>query len=136
MVLCSLLEMCVQSLKLSIQAISYRSLWSVHHPETFLNRIYWKKSKWSSCQKHLYKGLSKNRYSVDPSDLPIGLSVYIRNIYFHEHLRVLLLLLFFCCVLDCNLSSKNLLSLFLCFFKKSDALYFFPVNLSLLIVID
>ena len=36
----------------------------------------------------------------------------------------------------CNVSSKNLLSLFLCFFKKSDALYLFSTNWLLLIVID
>ena len=34
------------------------------------------------------------------------------------------------------MSSKNLLSLFLCFFKKSDALYLFPTNWLLLVVID
>ena len=32
--------------------------------------------------------------------------------------------------------SKNLLSLFLCFFKKSDALYLFSTNWLLLIVIN
>ena len=36
----------------------------------------------------------------------------------------------------CNVSSKNLLSLFLCFFKKSDALYLFSTNWLFLIVID
>ena len=35
-----------------------------------------------------------------------------------------------------NVSSKNLLSLFFCFFKKSDALYLFPRNWLPLIVID
>ena len=36
----------------------------------------------------------------------------------------------------CNVSTKNLLSLFLCFFKKSDALYVISTNWLLLIVID
>ena len=36
----------------------------------------------------------------------------------------------------CNVSSKNLPSLFLCFFKKSDALYLFPTNWLLSIVLD
>ena len=36
----------------------------------------------------------------------------------------------------CNVSRKNLLSLFLCLFKKSDFLHLFPTNSSLLIVID
>ena len=36
----------------------------------------------------------------------------------------------------CNVSSKNLLSLLLCFFKKPDALYLCPANWLLLIVID
>ena len=36
----------------------------------------------------------------------------------------------------CNVSTKNLLSLFLCFFKKSDALYVISTNWLLLIIID
>ena len=39
---------------------------------------------------------------------------------------------FFCC----NVSSKNLLSLFLCFFRKSCAPYLFLTNWLLIIVID
>ena len=50
---------------------------------------------------------------------------------FQERLRVFLI--HFC---YCNVSSKNLLFLFLCFFKKSDTLYLFPTNWLLLIVIN
>ena len=57
--------------------------------------------------------------------------LYIRNTYFQEDLRVFVIH-FFCC----NVSTKNVLSLFLCFFKKSDALYLFPTNWLLLMVID
>ena len=41
-----------------------------------------------------------------------------------------------CFFFDCNLSNKNLLSLFLYFFKKSDILYLFFTRWLLLIVID
>ena len=57
--------------------------------------------------------------------------LYIRNTYFQEDLRVFVIH-FFCC----SVSTKNVLSLFLCFFKKSDALYLFPTNWLLLMVID
>ena len=49
---------------------------------------------------------------------PLGTEVFVA--YFHYF----------------NVSSKNLLTLFICFFKKSDALYLFPTNWLLLIVID
>ena len=58
--------------------------------------------------------------------------LYIRNTYFQEHLKVFVVVVFF----DCNLSNKNLLSLFLYFFKKSDILYLFFPRWLLLIVID
>ena len=58
--------------------------------------------------------------------------LYIRNTYFQEHLKVFVVVVFF----DCNLSNKNLLSLFLYFFKKSDVLYLFFTKWLLLIVID
>ena len=48
-----------------------------------------------------------------------------------EHLRVFPIHFFYC-----NVSTKNLLSLFLCFFKKSDALYVISTNWLLLIIID
>ena len=48
-----------------------------------------------------------------------------------EHLKVFVIHFFYY-----NVSTKNLLSLFLCFFKKSDALYLFSTNWLLLIVID
>ena len=59
--------------------------------------------------------------------------LYIRNTYFQEHLKVFVVVVFF---FDCNLSNKNLLSLFLYFFKKSDILYLFFTRWLLLIVID
>ena len=61
----------------------------------------------------------------------LGFFLYIRNTNLQEHLRVFVIYFFYC-----NVSSKNLLSLFLYFFKKSDAPYLFPANWLLLIVID
>ena len=61
----------------------------------------------------------------------LGFFIYISSTYFQEHLRVFVIHFFYC-----NMSSKNLHSLFLCFFKKSDALYLFPTNRLLSIVID
>ena len=61
----------------------------------------------------------------------IGFFIHIRNTYFHEHLRVFVIHFFYR-----NVSSENFLSFFLCFFKKSDALYLFPTNRLLSIVID
>ena len=55
--------------------------------------------------------------------------LYIRNTSFQEHLRVFRIHFFYW-----NVSSKNLFSLFLCFFKKSDVLYLFPTNWLLLII--
>ena len=61
----------------------------------------------------------------------LGFFIYIRNTYFQEHLRVFVIHVFYS-----NVSSDNLISFFLCFFKKSDALYLFPTNRLLSIVID
>ena len=57
--------------------------------------------------------------------------LYIRSSYFQEHLRVFVIHFFYC-----NVSSKNLRYLYLCFFKKSNFLYLFPTNWLLLIVIE
>ena len=61
----------------------------------------------------------------------LGVFPYIRNTYFQEHLKVSVIHFFYY-----NVSTKNLLSLFLCFFKKSDALLVISTNWLLLIVID
>ena len=62
----------------------------------------------------------------------LGFFLYIRNIYFQEHLRVLFIYLFIYLFtylfFKCNVPSKNLLSLFLCFFKKPDVSYLFSAN--------
>ena len=62
----------------------------------------------------------------------LGFFIHIRSTYFHEHLRVFVIHFFF----YCSVSSENFLSFFLCFFKKADALYLFPTNRLLSIVID
>ena len=61
----------------------------------------------------------------------LGFFIYIRNTYFQEHLQVFVIHVFYS-----NVSSDNLISFFLCFFKKSDALYLFPTNRLLSIIID
>ena len=61
----------------------------------------------------------------------LGFFIHIRSTYFHEQLWVFVIHFFYC-----NVSSENFLSFFLCFFKKADALYLFPTNRLLSIVID
>ena len=62
----------------------------------------------------------------------LGFFIYIRSSYFQEHMSVCYSFFFF----YCNVWSKNFLSLFFCFFKKSDALYLLSTNRLLSIVID
>ena len=74
-------------------------------------------------------GLQPRTYSTLVSFSSI---LYIRSTYFQEDLRVFVIHFF---TAMCQPRTYSL-SLFLCFFKKSDALYLFPTNWLLLIVID
>ena len=128
----------------------------------FLQKLL-EKGKWSLCKKHLYKGLSKSSCFVNLSEIKntllkhqicwkisaksAGLKretyftnsyiflnfFYIRNTNFQEHREFFLFIFFFW-----NVSSNNLLSLFLRFFKKScflqagySSTYFFKILLIL-----
>ena len=61
----------------------------------------------------------------------LGFFIHIRSTYFHEHLRVFVIHFF---LLQCV--KREFPLFFLCFFKKADALYLFPTNRLLSIVID
>ena len=61
----------------------------------------------------------------------LGFFIYIMSTYFQEHLRQCVICFFYC-----NVLSKNLLFLFLCFFQKINALYLFPTHRLLSIIID
>ena len=108
--------------------------------------------KWSLCKKRLYKGLSINSCSVDvkaikntssiqqirskipatSAGLQQGTSPVVSFSRFFskylEHLRMF--------VIHFLIAMYQARIYFLCFFKKSDGLYFFPANWLLLIVID
>ena len=129
----------------------------------FLQKLL-EKGKWSLCKKHLYKGLSKSSCFVNLNEIKntllkhqicwkisaksAGLKretyftnsyiflnfFYIRNTNFQEHREFFLFIFFF----FWNVSSNNLLSLFLRFFKKScflqagySSTYFFKILLIL-----
>ena len=64
----------------------------------------------------------------------LGFFIYIRSSYFQEHMSVCYLFFFY--FFYCNVWSKNFLSLFFYFFKKSDTQYLLSTNRLLSIVID
>ena len=125
--------------------------------EDFFYTSYWKSGKWSLCKKRLYKGVSINSCSVDVSTIKntsylIKTKNSFENTYnncgtglqhgtspvvsfsrifakYWEHLRIFVLL-FLTAMCQTRIYS-------LCFFKKSEGLYFFSANwLYLVIVID
>ena len=62
----------------------------------------------------------------------LRLFLYISNTYFQQYQEclwfIVVVVVVIVVVFDCTVWSKNLLSLFLCFFKKSDALYLFSTS--------
>ena len=91
-----------------------------------INKLVWKYLQYVRCRSS-----AQNFTAVSFSRIFSKHYKYLRMFVIH-----FLFFSFFFWLQCVNKSIKNLLSLFVCFFKNSDALYFFPANWLLSIVID